>query len=129
MSDFENYTDEELHGAIFELQEEVNRRNKRLKEKEQEKDLEARFREAVKEAYLKINKHVAAARKELDEAVKVSEEYGIPFYPDVSPLYQGFRPRSFYEKWREVLDREDDLAYELLEGIPQYEGWQHSMVC
>lgn len=106
------------------------------------KDLENQFNEAAKAAMEKIQKHIDKANEELDKAVKVSEEYGVPFYSSISPLSQAYKPGSFAEKWAsnedesdDDLDDEDDSSdddnkYYIDEySYLEYEGWQHSAVC
>lgn len=99
------------------------------------KDLEKEFKEAVEKATEEIDKYLKEASEALEKAVEVSEKYGIPFYTDVSPIGQSYRPESFEKKWSKLIkDDEDEIdeeqIYDLLgDYLPEYEGWQHSMVC
>ncbi len=92
-------------------------------------DLEEQFKKAIDESTDKIYEQISIAEEAIEKACKISEEYGIPFYANVSPLGQVYRPDSFDKKWGKLLDDEDTI-YEYLEnGIGEYEGWQHSSVC
>lgn len=86
------------------------------------KSLENKFDEAVKKAQKKIDQCIKKAEEALSEAEKVSEEYGVPFYASVSPIYQQYTPMSYREKW-------GDLDPEYTEVFENYAGWQHSDVC
>ncbi len=72
-----------------------------------------------------IDQKIVIAQEALNEAESISEKYGVPFYSNVSPLGQDYRPASFDEKWNSPIDEIDE--YDL--DLPEYEGWQHSMVC
>lgn len=87
-------------------------------------DLEKKFEEVQALALKEIREQLNIASEALSKAEQISEEHGIPFYSHVSPLSQGFKPNSFYEKWGE-LENVDDY----LEFSPECEGWQHSAVC
>ena len=89
-------------------------------------ELEVKFKEAVKEAMEKIDKHLENAVSELHSACKIAEEYGVPFYANVSPLGQMYLPRSFDDKWGEL---DSDILEDCDIYRPEYEGWQHSRVC
>lgn len=92
-------------------------------------NLEEKFKKAQEKAMEEINVCLDNASAELDKAVKISEKYGIPFGSKISFLYQTYRPMSFHEKWKELVNETDDI-YELLDfGLPEDEGWEHSMVC
>lgn len=87
--------------------------------------MERTFRLAVKDAQSRIEAKMKEAREALDEAVKISEETGIPFRAWVSPLSQSYIPNSLSGKFPGV-DRE--FCSELT-TYGEYEGWQHSAVC
>lgn len=87
--------------------------------------LEKRFEQAKKTAKIEIEKQIAIAMAALNEAQKISEKHGTPFYARVSPLSQWYRPSSFDDKWHDLLNNKDDWDLE----IPEFEGWQHSAVC
>lgn len=90
--------------------------------------LEREFRLAAAPVLSEIQRKVAQASKLLSEAVKLSEEHGIPFNSDVSFLGQSYTPESFQEKYP---DLSSDLVYEITEASNEYgdAGWEHSDVC
>jgi hypothetical protein len=92
-----------------------------------ETDMEKEFKKAQEVAMEKINAKIAEAAVALSEAVKVSEEYGVPFTSEVSFLYNTYTPDSFEEKFSEV-DRDwlNEVAEIYVDG---YSGWEHSAVC
>jgi hypothetical protein len=90
--------------------------------------LEREFRLAAAPVLSEIQRKVTQASKLLSEAVKLSEEHGIPFNSDVSFLGQSYTPTSFSEKYP---DLSSDLVYEITEASNEYgdAGWEHSDVC
>lgn len=123
MSDFDDFTDEELEAEL------QRRKEEKILKANSKKALEIKFKEAVEQATKEINVHVKNAREELKKAVEISEKYGVPFYSDVSLLSQSYRPSSFDDKFYE-LNEEHDLMFELLtDGLPVQSGWQQSMIC
>lgn len=89
--------------------------------------LEREFRLTYYSARDKIAEKLAKADKLIDEAVALSEEYGVPFSAYVSPLNNSYFPRSMEEKFPEI-----DLVFvsELTEASNEYgSGWEHSAVC
>lgn len=90
-------------------------------------NLEQQFKRTVKKAYEQIDEHISKAMVELSEAVKISEELGIPFESRISFLTQSYRPKSFDKKWRKV--NEHVLEEELDSTLPECEGWEYSRVC
>lgn len=92
----------------------------------EDSEVERAFRLAVDDAHRRIDEKMAIARAALNEAVKISEETGIPFSASVSPLSQSYIPDSLSEKFPDV-DR--DFYSEMTGASGEYEGWQHSAVC
>lgn len=95
-------------------------------------NIEKQFEEAVRIARKKIDKHLQKAMDELKEAEKISEEMGIPFFSQLSPIAQSFTPESFADKWADKLgfDRIDWASEIIGANIEdEYPGWQHSDVC
>ena len=92
----------------------------------EDSDIERAFRLAMYEAQERIDAKMSEARKALDEAVKISEETGIPFSAGISPLSQSYIPNSLSDKFPEL---DKSFAYEVAEAYGEYEGWQHSAVC
>lgn len=90
-------------------------------------NLEQQFKRAVKKANEQIEEHLNKAIAELAEAVKVSEELGIPFNSNISFLTQSYKPKSFDEKWDKLnehcLDEQIDFT------LPEWDGWEYSRVC
>jgi hypothetical protein len=63
------------------------------------------------------------------EAEKLSDEHGIPFGSNISPLSQSYFPNSFREKFPD-LDLDSEEIQELVGYSEYYEGgWEHSAVC
>ena len=96
-------------------------------ENEELTPLELEFKQAAEKVLPLIDKQIDIARAAIEKAVALSEEYGVPFDSDITPLSMPYRPTSFYSKFGDV-DRHD--LYKLI-GIPlpEYEGWQTSSVC
>lgn len=93
---------------------------------EEDSPLEREFRLAASPVLSEIQRKVTQAAKLLSEAVKLSEEHGIPFNSEVSFLGQSYTPASFEEKFDGV---SSDLVYEITEATSEYAGWEHSDVC
>ncbi len=98
--------------------------------KNEENKLELEFKKVAEETTVLIKEQMKLAAEALAKAEKLSEESGIPFYANVSPLGQSYFPSSFKNKWEYV--NEDEL-YRLTKTYPsEYsngEGWEHSAVC
>lgn len=119
---------------IKELEKERSKIKVRLAEIEDElalapNQLEREFRQIVDTVRPQIEEKIEEARKLLQEACKLSEQYGIPFYADgASDISQSYLPNSFKEKY-------DDLSPELVRDLtdvwPSEKrfGWEHSEIC
>lgn len=94
----------------------------------EDSELEREFRNKANEVLYEIRKKCAASAKLLEEAVKLSEEHGIPFNSEVSFLGQSYFPNSFEEKYKGV---DMDLVYSITDASSEYGygGWEHSDVC
>lgn len=92
----------------------------------EDSEVERAFRLAMNEAQSRIDEKMEEAWKAVNEAVKISEETGIPFSAGVSPLSQSYIPNSLAEKFPGV-DRE--FYSDVSGAYGEYEGWQHSAVC
>jgi len=94
------------------------------------KVLEAEFEHLVKDAHSRINEKLKLAAEALEEAVKISEETGIPFSSGVSFLGNDYTPNSF-EKLHGDKEFEEDFVEEITGVYGMYEGagWTHSAVC
>lgn len=89
--------------------------------------LEAEFQKAANEALALIDEQIEIAEKAIAQAVKISEQYGVPFYSGITPLGMGYRPITYDEKFGEL---DSNRLYALAHtDLPEYEGWQHSDVC
>jgi len=92
----------------------------------QDSEFELAFRLASSVAQKRIDEKLAMAHAALREAVKISNETGIPFNASISPLSQSYIPVSLAEKFSD-LDR--DFINEITDSYGEYDGWQHSAVC
>ena len=92
----------------------------------EDSEIERAFRVAMIDAQNRIDEKLSEARRALQEAVKISNETGIPFRASVSPLSQCYIPESLSEKFP---DLDKSAAYEMAEAYGEYDGWQHSAVC
>lgn len=94
----------------------------------EDSELEREFRGKASEVLSEIYRKVSAASKLLTEAVKLSEEHGIPFNSEVSFLGQSYFPASFSEKYGDV---NSDIVYAITEASSEHgdSGWEHSDVC
>jgi hypothetical protein len=88
--------------------------------------IERAFRLAVHDALERIDAKLSIASKAIQEAVKISEETGVPFSAGVSPLGQSYIPASLGEKFPEL---DKSTAQEIADAYGEYDGWQHSDVC
>jgi hypothetical protein len=92
--------------------------------------LETEFENLFSSIGEQIQDKIKQAEKLLNEACKLSDEYGIPFFTNVSLLGQPYVPEKFQSKWRD-LDRDfvtnvtEVASHELSSAY----GWQHSQIC
>lgn len=93
---------------------------------QEDSEVERSFRLAIEDAHKRIFEKMATARAALQEAVKISEETGIPFRAGVSPLSQSYIPNSLGDKFPDI-DR--SFVHDIAEAYGEYDGWQHSAVC
>ena len=89
------------------------------------KNIEMKFKEEFKKTQIKFKEYIENARKELHNAVKLSEETGIPFISNVVEFERrAYLPLSFKEKWKdikltsEIIEDEDFYIDEYNDG-----GW------
>lgn len=92
----------------------------------EDNEFEKEFRKVYLETSDEINEKLKLASKYLDEAVKLSEERGVPFSTGISFLGQSYKPASFSEKWSNV---DEETMREITETYNEYDGWEHSAVC
>jgi hypothetical protein len=93
--------------------------------------LEEQFEATYDAAITSIRVEVAKAREALSAAVKIAEEHGVPFRSGISPLGQGYIPKSFEKKFPGI---DENFVSEVADvydryGDGLYAGWQHSAVC
>lgn len=93
-----------------------------------EKELELEFIIAAKKANELIRKKIEEASKKLQEAIQISEQYGIPFDSEVSPLSNTYTPRSFEDKYGSI-NKEIMYLNDFASGSSYSSGWEHSAVC
>ncbi len=94
-------------------------------------NLEQKFRDTYAKYNPEIQEKVAEAAKLLKEAEKISEEHGIPFYPNVNlidGMAQGYYPQSCDAIFGDLNEEDSDIITELT-GVYRYndsDGWQSS---
>lgn len=135
-------TMQELVGNIQQFAREIKMNNL---EKDFEAEYEAfkkrnkvrieKFEKQNEEAQNKINEQMEIASKAIGQAVKISEEYGYPFY-GLSFLTQKYTPTSFQNKFESFIESlkgsDDEFIEALREEFEIYEddyGWQRSDIC
>lgn len=97
--------------------------------KDVESELEQEFRKLVDNKFNLINAKLNQANQLIDEAISISEEYGIPFSSSLSQVGQSYYPNSFRKKFP---DLDIDFVSEVTGSYhndPEYGGWEHSAVC
>lgn len=111
------------------IQAEIDNLKKELEEKEKIiPALEEEFKRTVEVARVQIQEKCAAARKALNEAVAISEQYGVPFSEGICFISNTYTPKSF-QKFQK-LEREFFEEFEIYIGYNWgYYGWEHSAVC
>lgn len=103
-------------------------------------ELEQKFKDALDEGGKKIREQLLIAVHAINEAEKISEEYGIPFYANCSPLSQQYFPESYDKKWGKFEvenSSSEDEEYEEINLLTKFDlcrneygdGWEHSAVC
>lgn len=96
---------------------------------EAETELEKEFKAAYDEVNDKINAFITEAESALDNAVQLSELYGVPFYSSISFLRNTYYPQSHYEKFAGI---DSEYVISITEAYNEYPGeggWRHSAVC
>lgn len=91
-------------------------------------ELEQEFEKVVNSVKNEIEGKLAHAQKYIREAVRLSEEHGVPFSTGVSEIGNTYTPRSFTKSKFATLDCE---FVDSVTGVyeTEYCGWQHSAVC
>ena len=93
-----------------------------------ENELEAAFKKACDEVYEQIQSKLAAASALINEAVELSDQYGVPFCPreDIMWCSPSYVPESFEKKFKGI---DYDFVYDLTEAGGGDTGWQTSQTC
>jgi len=91
-------------------------------------DIERSFRRTYFATMDRIQEKMNQASSLIQEAVKISEEAGVPFSARVSPLRNSYFPRSQEDKFPGL---DSEFVSEVTETYNEYEctGWRHSAVC
>lgn len=90
--------------------------------------LEAEFRVLVNFIGKEIDSKLEKANKLMNEAIALSEKYGVPFRADVSSTSQSFTPRTYQERFQNL---DEETAQDIL-GMsvdPGNWGWERSAIC
>ncbi len=120
---------------ILSLREEKDRRDKQEEEELKNKndkidDLEEKFNIALAESSIKINKIFKKINKDLNKAIDIAEEYGVPLRCDLDclPKVRKYFPDSIYEKWN-LDDNEGFKTFLYEEGMLPSDsddlGWEY----
>lgn len=92
----------------------------------EDSEFEREFRNAIPDANKRIQEKLDLASKYLEEALKISEETGVPFESGISFLGQSYVPKTFEGKFPEVSNA---FMQEAANVYNDYPGWQHSAIC
>jgi alanyl-tRNA synthetase len=86
--------------------------------------LEEEFKKAAEEGQKLLREKVRVIDILTNEAVAISEQYGIPFELGS----ETYTPNSFKSKWRDLLEEDNEIPYfDVLECQPGfYSGWNNS---
>ncbi len=97
-----------------------------LRDSELERNYRLFYYSKIDEFRTRIKDLEELAYQALSEAVKLSEEYSIPYHFSISPLSQSYGPCSLKNNF-------PDLDEEFIESVTgefaRRDGWQHSAVC
>lgn len=106
---------------------EEERKAKELARKERSAKLEVEFRSAMDKVRPQITEILKKAEEELQKAVALAEEYGVPFSSDVEgmPAARRYTPNSFGSKWGDV-DRDVLYDYDIYDRDSGWEYWRSS---
>jgi hypothetical protein len=92
--------------------------------------LEKEFEELANSIGEQIQNHLELAAKELRAAMALADQYGIPFFANISSLGQPYVPSSFIDTWSD-LDKEfvANLTDTTTNDLRYGGGWQISELC
>jgi site-specific DNA-adenine methylase len=95
-----------------------------------ETDLEKEFEKLYADHNQEIQDKLKEASRLIDEAVKLSEQYGLPFKPEEDIMWcnPSYLPHSFKGKFPEL---DEEFVYTVTDasGYWDYGGWQSSQTC
>jgi hypothetical protein len=93
-------------------------------------NLEKEFENLVDTIGQEIKDKIDQAETLLNEACALADEYGIPFFTNVSLLGQPYVPEKFGAKWRD-LDRDfvTNMTEVMAPDLGSSVGWAHSSIC
>lgn len=93
-----------------------------------ENQLETDFEKAFNEVHDQIQLKLTQAAKLIEEAVKLSEDSGVPFKPEepLTFVRPSYIPRSMEKKFPDI---DQDFVAELTDAYGYDAGWQWSQVC
>lgn len=92
-------------------------------------ELEKEFEKQFNLVHGKIQENLREASRLIDEAVALSDKYGIPFRPKVRhPFRMSYLPESMNELFPNI-DHEFVTELTGAHGYWEYGGWQTSQTC
>lgn len=93
-------------------------------------DLEKEFMEISDKIGNEIKSRINEANKALNEALKLAEDHGLPFYSDIIQVGSCYVPNSYHSKWDKLNPEFVSDITEVLSGDLKYtRGWSTSEVC
>ena len=100
-------------------------------DEEDRTELEKEFETLCESVNPKIQAKLKEAMKALEEAEKLAEKHGVPFYASISPLGNSYIPNSFSKKFSEL---DEQFVTDVTGVYSEYDGfssggWVHSAVC
>lgn len=106
---------------------EEEKKAKELARKERAAKLESEFKSTMDKVRPQIEEILKKAEKELQKAVALAEEHGVPFssYLEGMPTSRRYTPNSFGAKWGDV-DRYVLYDYDIYDRDTGWEYWRSS---
>ncbi len=85
--------------------------------------LEEEFKQTAALAQFEIKKQLNIIEKAMQEAIKISETYGVPFRSNYSPLSpRTYIPHSFEVKWKTL---NSDAVEDICDATCGEAGWEY----
>jgi hypothetical protein len=91
-------------------------------------ELERSFVDAVKSHHKEIEEQMDVARKAIDAAVSIAEQYGIPFR-GCAYIEQSYTPTTFRALFKDLDQELVDVQTGVYLDAYSYGGWTHSQIC